>query len=451
MKGYILLIAALALFAAAPIAVAQDKNLTETIEALSKAIEAKSKDLSIDLQKEVSALMDLLDVDAMEDEVNDLITLDRDERKAVREALMSFRSHFVRRDKEGDDEDSITLDTDDDSDWLEKIVKKATAHLDDENGAAFKIWLLARKEKVDLASEKIGKVAGELGSKVGELGGQVGALAEKFSADAVKMGLRAARQSAKLQELFEPRLEALESLSALHGVEWGDWAEDLTNGLIEITEDSDLGSALAAARLGARIREKISQHLDRDAIENLHKLSRIDEGDWDDFAERINEIVKKSVSGLDHLDLAEVSFHDALKDYSKNVITATEHFRKALEMQRGKWDDKSDAHRKAIHSYLRKLYGEFESGADEADAAHEAWKAGLKKLPTIDKNFEAARKALEKARIEELIRKEDSIHTRDSEIRALRQEIEELKRELKKMKKEKNAEQVRSDSDKRWV
>ncbi len=443
MKRYILSIAALALFAAAPVAVAQesaqDKTLTETIE-----------DISIDLRKEVSTLMDLLDVDKMEDEVNDLINLDRDERKAIREALMSFRAHWVRGDKKGDD-NSITLNTDDDSDWLDKIVKKATAHLDDENGAAFKIWLLARKEKVDLASEKIGKAAGELGSKVGDLGGQVGALAEKLSADAVKMGLRAAEHSAKLHELLKPRLEALESLSALHGAEWGDWAEDLTHGLIEICEDSDLGSALAAAKLGARIRERISRHLDRDALKNLHKLSRINEEDWDDFADRINEIVKKSVSGLDHFDLAEDSFHDALHDYSKNMITATKHFRKALELQRGKWDDKSDAHRKAIHGYLRKLYGEFEEGTGDFDEARDAWEKVLKNMPDIGKDVDAARKALEKARLEELHRKEKSIHSRDNEIRSLREEIEELKRELKKMKKEKHAEQVHIDSDSRWV
>jgi len=462
MKRYILSIVALALIVAAPIATAQDsardENLTETIEALSKAIEAHSKDISIDLQKEVSTLMDLIDVDRMNDEVNDLIALDRDERKAVREALTHFRAHWARGEK-NDDRDALTINTEEGSDWLEKIVKKTAHSLDDDKAAAFKIWLLARKEKVDAAAEKIGKVAGDLGSKVGELGGQVGAIAEKFSADAVKMGLHAAKHSAKLRELLEPRLEALESLSALHGAEWGDWAEDLTHGLVEITVDSDLdsdidsdiGSALAAAKLGARISEKISRNLDRDALKNLHKLALISEGDWDDFSDRINEIVKISISGLDDLDIAKDSFHGALHDYSKNVITATEHFRKALELQRGKWDDKSNAHRKAIHRHLRELYGEFDEGSGKFDEARDAWEKVLKKIPDVHKDMDAAHKALEKTRLEELHRKEKSIHSRDDEIRSLRKEIEELKRELKKMKKEKNIEQVHNESDHRWV
>ncbi len=444
MKFTILLIAALALFTAAPGASGQDKDLTEAIEILSKAIEEKSKALSVDLKKEVSTLMDLVDVEAMEKEVTDLITLDLNERKAVREALESFHAHWVRKDAKGDDEKAITLDTGEDSDWLEKIVKKAGAVLDDEDGAAFKIWLLARKEKVDKATARISAVAGELGGKVGELAG-------KISADAVTLGLQAAKQTSHLHELLKPRLKALEALSELHGAEWGLWAEDLTRGLVDIAEDEDIGSALAKARLGKRIRERISRSLDRDALKNLHRLSRIDEMDWDDFSERINEIVQKSLSGLDQFDLAEESFHGALKDYSENVIKATEQFRKALELQRGKCDHESSKHRKAVYDYLKKVYGDRDEDTGESDEVRDALKKALKKIPDVRKSVDAARKAVEKARLEELFRKEDTIHSRDAEIRALRKEIEELKRELEKMKKKKSSEQVHIDSGERWV
>lgn len=412
MKSSIIMIAALALFVAAPVAIAQDKDLTEAIEALTNAMEAKSKDLSIDLKKEVTALKDLLDVDTMEEEVNDLIDLNRSEKKTVRSALESFRAHWVRRDAGDEEEDSITINTSEDSGWLEKIIKKASAVLDDEDGAAFKIWLLAHKGKVDKAIEKIGAVAGELGARMGELGGRVGDLAGRISADAVRLGLHSAERASKLHEILEPRLEALKALKSLHGAEWGEWAEDLTRDLEGIGTGTGESSALAAVNLSERIRKQISEALDRDALKNLHKLSRIHEGDWDDFSDRINAIVKESISGLDNLGLAEESFHDALEDYSVNVRKATEQFRKALELQRGKWDHKTDEHRKAIHKYLYRYYGDYIKD-----------------------------KAQEKTRIDELRRKTESIDSRDSEIRELREEIDALKRQLKKMKKEK-AEQV---------
>jgi len=144
------------------------------------------------------------------------------------------------------------------------------------------------------------------------------------------------------------------------------------------------------------------EKLGKDLREALKGLSVLEEIDWDEIGDRVNEAVEQSIEGIETFDPSDKEFQKKLKKFSIDVSQISEAVRKALGEN--------------LKTLNRKRGRQWEEIRDDDKAV--------------------IKEELKKVR-DKLKKESDSIRSRDTELEALKKEIEELKKEIEEMKRDK--------------
>ncbi len=333
------------------------------------------REASVELALQGKKLAKLLDLEAMEDDLENDLELTEREIDEVRPLLEEFRGHFCNNG-------SITCKKDD-YDWFENLAEDAEDTLDEEIAGPFVKWLAKRKAAVEACGKAMEK-AGE------EMGRAATKWAEKFEGDMEEWG-----------KGFEKDMESFGKDMERFGKEMENWGEKFGKDMEKWARSfgEELGSD---AKRSIIIKGLDDEKLGKDLREALKGLSVLEEIDWDEIGDRVNEAVEQSIEGIETFDPSDKEFQKKLKKFSIDVSQISEAVRKALGEN--------------LKTLNRKRGRQWEEIRDDDKAV--------------------IKEELKKVR-DKLKKESDSIRSRDTELEALKKEIEELKKEIEEMKRDK--------------
>jgi hypothetical protein len=504
---FLLIIAALALPAFCTTATGQDeeqitqKEITD-LKAMMKELkrelaplkEAISEEAGEELAKKGKELKNLLDVEAMMEEVADRIELSKRERKKVHGLLEDFRDHWV----EGE---SIHLD-DNGDEWFDELLDEADESLERDHAKAFTKWLKGHKKKVDRSADELAEAAEAFSAdiavwaeKFGEdFGENIGEWAEKFGEDfgenmedwAEDFGAHMEDWAEVYAEGFGDHIEDWAEDFSEHMEEWaedyseniadnaehiGDWAEDYgerwaewAEGFAEhmgdLSEESAEEYSELAQQYALEIVEKLPELINEDAFRELENLARLTEEDmevlhlhlngivehavhgmdWERFGEDLSEMIEQACEGAGSIKIFEdEDFQQNISEYTEKVQKASDALREALQKKRSHWDKKQKHHLQALQKALGEL-GEISDLEEEWDEAEELGEIEVwEEEEERDEDEEADERDIRlRKRLERIFEEEDEDAQRDLLRNLKKQQVEIRKRdeEMRELKDE---------------